>query len=210
MAPKILVAYASTHGQTEKIASRIGLVLEQQRMNVTLHNLKRGSPPPLSQFDGVVVGASIMARGHQPAAADFIRRNVNTLNAMPGAFFSVSASAGSSREKGREAARRVRDAFLDETVYHPTVTECIAGAIKYTRYNFLLRWYMKRASAMNGGSTDTYRDDEYTDWVQVDRAAADFAAMFAAVVERPCAEATTHSVSAKADRTGSRSMFATR
>ena len=144
-------------------------------MNVTLHNLKQGTPPSLSQIDGVVIGASIIARGHQPAAANFIKRNVNTLNAMPGAFFSVSASAGSSREKGREAASRVRDAFLAEIVYHPAVTECIAGAIKYTRYNFLLRWYMKRASAMNGGSTDTSRDHEYTDWSQVEEFARRFA-----------------------------------
>jgi hypothetical protein len=28
---------------------------------------------------------------------------------------------------------------------------------------------MKRASAMNGGATDTSRDHEYTDWEQVDR-----------------------------------------
>ena len=50
----------------------------------------------------------------------------------------------------------------------------MAGAINYTRYNPLLRWYMKRASKLNGGSTDTSRDHEYTDWTQVERLANEF------------------------------------
>jgi menaquinone-dependent protoporphyrinogen oxidase len=62
----------------------------------------------------------------------------------------------------------------------------VAGAINYTRYNFLLRWYMKRASAKNGGATDTSRDHEYTDWDQVDRFAA---AIAAAISPKPMAVA---------------------
>ena len=177
-ARRILIAYATTHGQTETIASFIRLKLEQAGLQVTLANLKEGPPPPLNEFSGVIVGASIIARGHQPAAAAFIREHRDALNAMPAAFFSVSASAGSSREQGRAAARRLRDEFLAEIGFRPALTESIAGAIKYTRYNFLLRWYMKRASGMNGGSTDTSRDHEYTDWSQV----AAFARRFADAV----------------------------
>ena len=173
--PKILVAYASTHGQTQSIASRIQQSLERRGIQVTLANLKEGPAPALDQFDGVVIGASVIARGHQPAVADFIRERRDALNAMPTAFFSVSASAGSSLEKGRAAARRVRDTFLVETGFRPALTECVAGAIKYTRYNIVLRWYMKKASRMNGGSTDTSRDHEYTDWHQVEAFAHKFA-----------------------------------
>ena len=59
------------------------------------------------------------------------------------------------------------------------LAESIAGAIKYTRYNFILRWYMKKASRMNGGSTDTTRDHEYTDWAQVEMFAQQFAEQYA-------------------------------
>jgi menaquinone-dependent protoporphyrinogen oxidase len=123
----------------------------------------------------VILGASIIARGHQPAVAGFIKGHRDELNRMHSAFFSVSASAGSVNEKGRAAARRVRDEFLLETGFNPSITESIAGAIKYTRYNYLLRWYMKKASRMNGGSTDTSRDHEYTDWNQVESFAHRFA-----------------------------------
>ena len=185
MSSRILIAYATTHGQTATIASRIQGHLEQLGATVTVVNVKERTAPPLDEFDGVIVGASIIARGHQPAVAAFIREHVRALNTMPSAFFSVSASAGSAHEKGRAAARRVRDAFLADTGFTPSIAVSIAGAIKYTRYNILLRWYMKKASKMNGGSTDTSRDHEYTDWQQVEA----FARQFAAEVERSFARA---------------------
>jgi menaquinone-dependent protoporphyrinogen oxidase len=166
--PNILIAYASTHGQTALIASRMQESLERRDIHITLVNLKERPAPELYQFDGVILGASIIARGHQPAVVAYIRNHRDELNRMRSSFFSVSASAGSANEKGRAAARRVRDEFLLETGFNPSITESIAGAIKYTRYNYLLRWYMKKASRMNGGSTDTSRDHEYTDWNQVE------------------------------------------
>ena len=180
--PRILIVYGTTHGQTATIAAFLQLTLERRGCQVVVSNVKEPPTPPLDQFKGVIVGASVIARGHQPAIAAFIRDHLEMLNAMPSAFFSVSASAGSSREAGRAAARRVRDAFLAETGFHPDVSECIAGAIKYTRYNFLLRWYMKKASRMNGGSTDTSRDHEYTDWAQVEA----FGRQFAEQLTRSC------------------------
>lgn len=173
--PRILIVYGTTHGQTATIATFLRLTLERRGCQVVLSNVKEYPTPPLDQFNGVIVGASVVARGHQPAIAAYIRDNLETLNAMPSAFFSVSASAGSSREAGRAAARRLRDDFLARTGFHPDVSECIAGAIKYTRYNVLLRWYMKKASRMNGGSTDTSRDHEYTDWAQVEAFGRHFA-----------------------------------
>jgi|SRR5687768_1650968 len=189
--PKILIVYGTTHGQTAAIAAFLQLTLERRGCQVVVANVKEPPTPPLDQFDGIVVGASVIARGHQPAVASFIRDHLSVLNAMPSAFFSVSASAGSSREAGRAAARRLCDGFLTETGFHPDLSECIAGAIKYTRYNFLLRWYMKKASRMNGGSTDTSRDHEYTDWLQVREFAQQFAELVAREHEEVAAVATS-------------------
>jgi menaquinone-dependent protoporphyrinogen oxidase len=54
----------------------------------------------------------------------------------------------------------------------------VAGALRYTKYNFFVRWMMKRIVAAAGGDTDTSRDYEYTDWQDL-RAFAD---RFSAVV----------------------------
>jgi menaquinone-dependent protoporphyrinogen oxidase len=173
-APNILIVYGTTHGQTAKIATGLQNTLEQRGCRVTIANVKEPMPS-LDLYQAVMIGASVIARGHQPAVESFIREHLGTLNAMPAAFFSVSASAGSSRESGRAAARRLRDEFLARTGFRPELSTSIAGAIKYTQYNFFLRWYMKRASRMNGGSTDTSRDHEYTDWTQVRTFADQFA-----------------------------------
>jgi menaquinone-dependent protoporphyrinogen oxidase len=66
--------------------------------------------------------------------------------------------------------------FLSETGWHPTRVLAVAGALTYSKYNFLLRFIMKRIARRAGASTDTSRDHEFTDWAAVDRALTDFVA----------------------------------
>jgi len=44
----------------------------------------------------------------------------------------------------------------------------VAGALSYTKYNFLVRFVMKRIAKAQGASTDTSRDHELTDWEALD------------------------------------------
>jgi menaquinone-dependent protoporphyrinogen oxidase len=46
----------------------------------------------------------------------------------------------------------------------------------YTKYSLLLRLLLKYIAHRAGGPTDTSRDHEFTDWIQVERFATDFAA----------------------------------
>ncbi|HEX9564766.1 MAG TPA: flavodoxin domain-containing protein [Gemmatimonadaceae bacterium] len=172
----ILIVYGSSYGQTAKIARRIAERLQGRQLEVELVDA-RSAGPTLSPDDyaGVVVGSSLIVRGVQPAVRQFIKRNVATLNRGFSAYFQVSASAGSVDRSGREAAVKVLDGFLEQSGWTPKLKASIAGAVNYTQYGFLLRWYMKRASSRHGGATDTSRDHEYTDWVQVDRFANDVA-----------------------------------
>jgi menaquinone-dependent protoporphyrinogen oxidase len=186
MPPRVLVIYGTSYGQTEKIATRIAGGLQNRGFAIELCNASTGRPAlALEEYTAVVVGCSLIARGHQPSIKQFVRDNVGALNRLPSAFFQISASAGSASPAGREAAQRILDDFTSALGWTPVLSASIAGAINYTRYNFLLRWYMKRAAAKNGGSTDTSRDHELTDWAQVDRFAA---AIAAAISPRPVAE----------------------
>ena len=185
MTPRVLVIFGTSYGQTQKIAVRIGATLQRRGCAVELCNAATDSLAlPLEQYAAVVVGCSIIARGHQPAIERFVRENAATLNVLPSAFFQVSASAGSKDEKGRMAAQRLLEEFTRTHEWMPILSASIAGAINYTRYNVLLRWYMKRASAKHGGTTDTSRDHEYTDWAQVDRFALAIANTINPVIER--------------------------
>ena len=179
MTRRILIIYGTSYGQTEKIARRIAAGLERSDFVIELCNTATGRPTlPLQHYDAIVVGSSIIARGHQPAIKEFIEKNVAVLNLLPSAFFQVSASAGSRLPESRQAAQEILQKFIAEQGWTPLLSASLAGAINYTKYNFLLKAFMKRASAKNGGSTDTSRDHEYTDWDEVDRFAMAMAKEF--------------------------------
>ena len=176
MKPRVLVIFATSYGQTEKIARQIAATLERNEIAVELCDAGKTRPAMATeQYAAILVGSSIIAKGHQPAIKHFIHENAPTLNQLPSAFFQVSASAGSGSLHARMAAQRIMEEFLEGEAWTPLLSASVAGAINYTRYNLLLRWYMRKASEKNGGSTDTSREHEYTDWVQVERFAAAFA-----------------------------------
>ena len=64
--------------------------------------------------------------------------------------------------------------LVAETGWRPHRVELVAGALPYTRYNFLVRFVMRRIARKEGGDTDTSRDYEYTDWSAVERFALEF------------------------------------
>ena len=170
MSRRFLIVYATSYGQTAKIAGRMADLLMASGEAVTLVNA--GNHPRdfrAGEFDGVIIGGSIIGRRHQRGLVRFVRDHRALLNALPSAFFSVSGSAASPLESERAKARQLVNAFLDMTGWHPALTETIGGAMAYTKYNPFLRWVVKRASKAAGGPTDTSRDHEVTDWSQVER-----------------------------------------
>ena len=167
---RILIVYATSYGQTAKIARRMADLLLASGEAVTLVNA--GHHPRdvhAGEFDGVIIGGSIIGGRHQRALVHFVRAHCALLNTIPSAFFSVSGSAASPLAAERAKARQFVDVFLDGTGWHPALTETIGGAMAYRKYNPFLRWLMKRAAKAAGGPTDTSRDHEVTDWSQVER-----------------------------------------
>ena len=180
----ILIFYGTSYGQTAKIARRMDDLLTASGETVTLvdaSNQPRGLTP--REFDGVIVGGSIIRGRHQKSVRRFVDVHRDALNAMPSAFFSVSGAAASPDQAARAEAWRFVDAFLGETGWHPALSETIAGAMAYTKYNPIVRWIVKRASKPAGGPTDTSRDHEFTDWAQVQR----FVEAFEATLPAPTA-----------------------
>lgn len=180
-AQRVLIVFASNHGQTEKIAARIGDVISDAGLGVTI--VRASEIPrsvPLSAYAAVIVGASVHFNRHQRVVERFVRDNAAALNRVPSAFFSVSGAMGGSSPDERMTAARYLEQFLAECGWHPSRSIAIAGAVRYTRYNPILRWVMRRISAKTGRSTDTSHDHEYTDWAQVQAFAEGIVALVAA------------------------------
>jgi menaquinone-dependent protoporphyrinogen oxidase len=169
----IPVLYATTEGQTQRIAERLALVLRQR--GLTSEAIEVTSPEANAidwrRVRGAFLGASLHAGKHQPKAVAFARAHAAELSACPSTFFSVSLSAGSTHARELQAARRLADAFATETHWHPRQVACIPGRLAYTQYGFFKRLLMKLIAKHEGASTDTSRDHEYTDWSAVERLA---------------------------------------
>ena len=121
---------------------------------------------------------------YAPEVVAFVKDHRSALERMTTAFVSVTLSeAGVERSDATPAehakfvadVRRVNERFFEQTGWHPARVENVAGALVYTRYNFLVRLVMKWIARNSGSSTDTSRDHDYTDWVALDRFVAAFA-----------------------------------
>lgn len=163
-----LIVYASTYGQTEKVAGYMAGRLRAQGVEArAIHVQAADLPGPLADVDAIFVGGSLYVRRFQRAIDAFIQRHREALNAHPDAvFFSVSASA--ANEAGREAVEALVSDYLKALDWQPADRADFAGAVKYPRYGRLTRWMMRRISRKEGGGVDTRCEYEYTDWDAVD------------------------------------------
>lgn len=180
----ILVLYATREGQTGRIASYIGSCLQKQGLCPEIVDAKQAPDVfPLDRYHAAIVCASVHGGKHEREIVKFVKRHRTGLEHIPAAFLSVSLSeAGVENPASSEAARDAAAAdvqtmierFIRETGWHPLTTKGVAGALLYSRYNFLLRFIMKGIAKRAGGSTDTSKDTEYTDWKGLDRFVEDF------------------------------------
>lgn len=164
----ILILYATTYGHTAKVAQHLAQAVKAHGHQVTVHEVTTSPPPAeLANADAIILGSPVYRNRHLRAIRVVARQHRTLLNRTPSAFFSVSGDAASPRPADRAGARRVVARFCVTTGWYPPQVAIIAGAIPYTRYppltRLLLRWLMAR----QGGSTDTRRDHEYTDWTAV-------------------------------------------
>ena len=171
----ILILYASTEGQTKKVAERLaGIVRNKGHQATTQWGKQLPANFSVDTFDAAIIGGSIHMDKYPRYLNKFVVTHGDWLNSVPSAFFTVCMAAYSASEKSRQAAQRYGDKFIAQTEWTPTLIQTFAGAVKYTQYNFITRFIMKMISKREGANTDTSRDHEYTDWESVDRFAENF------------------------------------
>ncbi len=178
---RILIAYASFEGQSEKIASRIAGALEHCGATPLLINTREqpeASFPP--ECDGLVAGGPLHREQHPLELAQWLTAHHAEWAQLPVAFFSVSLSAASHRQQDQDDAQHVMQQFLDDIGMQPAISVTFAGALKYSRYGFLKKRIMRNIVKKSGGKDlDMSMDYEYTDWGEVEEFAGRFAALVA-------------------------------
>jgi menaquinone-dependent protoporphyrinogen oxidase len=167
----VLIFYATSEGQTRRIAERIATDIAARGFNARAIDVTTADASRVvwDNVRGVVLGASLHAGHHQRAAVEFAKAFRDRLNLYPSAFFSVSLSAASADDKEVATATRLARELPAEAGWRPTMVECFAGRLAYTRYGWLTRQIMRRIARKEGGPVDTTRDHELTNWDAVAR-----------------------------------------
>ena len=166
----VLIVYGSKEGQTAKIAEYIAQIIRSQGLQASAYSGKEiRADFSTDAFDAAIVGGSIHMENYPGYLREFVKNHRDWLNKVPSAFFTVCMAIQSQNANEREEGRYYGERFIKTTRWHPTLIETFAGAVKYTQYNFITRFIMKRIAKREGGSTDTTHDHEYTDWDAVAR-----------------------------------------
>lgn len=169
---KALLLYSSREGQTKAIVSYIANQI-QGDMKVDLYNIDEMPSVNLTDYNSILIGASIRYGHFSKMFKAFIDRNSNTLNQMPTAFVSVSLIARKA-EKQSPQTNSYTHKYLLSTKWKPSICGVFAGALRYPRYTWLDRVMIQLIMKMTGGETDSSKDVEYTDWEQVKRFSYEF------------------------------------
>jgi menaquinone-dependent protoporphyrinogen oxidase len=177
------VFYATREGHTRKIAERVATDLRARGAKVAIFDVRTCDEPDWTGYSVACLAASVHVGHHEREMIAFARKHRDALARVGAAFVSVTLSEAGAEDPQRSEpdrraaaadAQRMIDVFVEETGWRPAYALPVAGALVYSRYNFLVRFLMKRIARKAGAPTDTSRDYEFTDWPALDRFVEEF------------------------------------
>lgn len=163
---KLLIIYGTVEGQTRKICERLK---NEARLNGHTVSLNNSTGPNLSPFgfDAVIIASSVHNDKFQDSVEQYAGDYAKVLNNIVGIFVTVSLTATNEEPEGWEELEEITREFLSRTGWHPTFIEHLAGAIRYSEYNFFKKFIARNIANSNNIKADNSLDQEFTDWEQV-------------------------------------------
>ncbi len=161
----VLIAYATTEGQTRKIVRFVADWLRDRGHRVELHDTAN----PMKQlrlfdYDRILVAGSLHVGRYQSALVQFARDHAVDLADEGAYFLSVSLSALESGPAARAELDDCVDHFVAATGWRPARVHHVAGAIRFTKYDFFRRWTIRYVASQKKVAYADDEDVEFTDW----------------------------------------------
>lgn len=166
----ILIAYATTEGQTRKIARFCAdrLIARGESVEVLplvdLDEDEQEDSMDMSRFDAAVLAGSLHGGRLQPQLLRFAARHAAALNDMPGLFLMVSLAAAGNDPQERADIARIASEFAETCGWTPSEIHHVAGAFRFTQYDFFKGLAMRWIAHTKGEVVEPGTDKEYTDW----------------------------------------------
>ncbi len=129
MSKKILIAYGSRYGSTEEIAHTMAEILENAGLETQLLDLRRTKHkdwPPLTSFDGVLVGSGIKIGRWTKEVSAFLKTHADELKALKpkGLVVGVFVSSGMASTPGQQEEARRK--YLEEVLTNIGIIDAVA------------------------------------------------------------------------------------
>ncbi len=167
MSNKALLLYSTREGQTKKILQYIDKELLDYHCDyVDLHTLP--TEIDFSDYDKVLVGASIRYGRLNKKLYQFVGRYKDELKEKNAAFFCVNLTARKEQQgKDTPEGSAYIQTFLSKSPWEPVLIGVFAGALRYPKYRWFDKMMIRFIMSMTGGETDTRKEVEYTNWKKV-------------------------------------------
>ncbi|WP_108881214.1 flavodoxin domain-containing protein [Anderseniella sp. Alg231-50] len=160
---KLLIAYATTEGQTRKISQTLAdQVVELGHQVELLDTARKRRDVHIDDFDAFIVAASVHQDRHQNEIEVFVAASLDVLKARPGLFISVSLAAAFS-EKATDATAYISD-FISRTGWTPDHSLTVAGAVKSEEYDYFQQQILEHIILKDRDELRPDEPQEFTDW----------------------------------------------
>lgn len=173
---KILIVYATTEGQTRKVARFVFDRLAEAGHSAELIPASEAGGLDPSGYDGTIVAGSVHAGRYQKELVAWAKAEAPGLGQVPTLMLSVSLAAAGSDPDDWAGIRACVGRFAEEAGWIPGRVEHVAGAFRFSEYDFFRSWAMRWIAAQKDQSVRPGEDKEYTDWEALDRALTDWTA----------------------------------
>ena len=161
-----LIIFSTTDGHTKKICERISKFLNNGKLTKIV-SLNEATKLNLSEFQRIIIGASIRYGKHSRELYKFIKINKRILDQKQSVFFSVNVVARKSEKNTPETNPYIKK-FLKVSKWQPKKFGVFAGKVDYPSYNIFDKYIIKLIMFITGGPTDTSQSYEFTDWSKVE------------------------------------------
>ena len=162
-----LIIYSSTDGHTETICRRLTNFLKHNG-EIKIISLEEVKKFDLSEFNKIIIGASIRYGKHSGELYKFVNFNKDVLNQKQSVFFSVNVVARKPEKNMPETNPYIKK-FLKISKWKPKKIGVFAGKVDYPNYGFFDKYIIKLIMFITNGPTDTSQCYEFTDWSKVDQ-----------------------------------------
>jgi menaquinone-dependent protoporphyrinogen oxidase len=161
---RFLIVYASTEGQTEKIAHVLSERLREQGHAAACYPVAEAPEATADAFDAAILAGSVHVGSVQPALVAYGRDNASALRAMPVLYLQVSLSAAGADSDEKETLERITRSVVQKMGWAPDRVAQVAGALRFGQYGFFKRMMMRQIAAEKDPTLGPGMDNEYTDW----------------------------------------------